>query len=91
MSEPITVSQLIQRLSQFDPNALVMVECQDPYYSGPLAESEVQPGVAFKIGPYGDDIPLGRRDIRSWITRADKADPPSVPISLIRPCIRIMC
>jgi hypothetical protein len=31
---PITVQQLMNYLKQYDQNAIVMVECEDEYYSG---------------------------------------------------------
>ena len=56
MSEPITVAELMSRLNECDPNAVVMIECADNYYSGPLTLDLVRVGEAFKIGPFTYEV-----------------------------------
>lgn len=80
--EPITVAALIEHLQSMDPNAVVMVDCVDGYYSGPLTSGQLSTGTAFKRGPsewkttgedaYGKPEPV--RTVRSqggWATEED--------------------
>ncbi len=40
MDTPLTVAELIAKLQTLNQDALVMLECEDHYYSGPLTNSE---------------------------------------------------
>lgn len=52
MKSPITVAQLIERLNGFSPDDVVMLECEDHYYSGPMDIDDLTAGAAVLIGPH---------------------------------------
>lgn len=58
MSEqrPMTVAQLIERLTKLDPDLMVMVYCEDNYYEGPL-DPEMTTGWACLTGSYDYQTP----------------------------------
>ena len=81
LSEPITVAELMQRLNECDPNAVVMIECTDNYYSGPLTLGLVRVGEAFKIGSFTYEVkedeygrPVNRRHRYAGGWMIDQAD-----------------
>lgn len=49
---PMTVAELIEKLRAFDPAMLVMVECEDDYYSCPLTLENLTIGEALLIEPH---------------------------------------
>ncbi len=50
---PITVAEFIKRLATIDPSAVVMIDCADTYYSGPVSEDGMSAGEAGLRGPQG--------------------------------------
>lgn len=52
MSEAMTVAELIERLKSADPEAVVVLECDDHYYSGALRPEAITTGQALRQGPF---------------------------------------
>lgn len=48
----MTVAELIEHLKQFDPTAIVMANCIDDYYSGPLTVEDFSAGDAVNLEPF---------------------------------------
>ena len=41
MKQPLTVIELIEHLKTLPPDQLVMTECADDYYNGPLSKEDI--------------------------------------------------
>lgn len=50
--QPLTVRQLIEMLRSCDPDAPVMIECEDDFYSCPLTEDRIEP-TGYSVHRYG--------------------------------------
>jgi hypothetical protein len=49
---PMTVGELMQYLSQIDPASVVMLDCEDDYYSAPLKPDALRKGHAVLVSPF---------------------------------------
>lgn len=101
MKEPMTVADLMARLEKMEPSAVVMVECDDNYYSGPLTPEQLRDGEALRIGPFDYETPgedaYGRsvpRETKTWpggwTTAEERGDDERGEILDRRPCIVIL-
>lgn len=52
MTAPMTVANLIAELQKLNPEALVLIECEDAYYNSPLTADAMSMAQAYK-GPRG--------------------------------------
>jgi hypothetical protein len=48
----ITAAELIEILKGVDPNAVVLIECDDPAYGGPISRDRIRCGDAVLVGPH---------------------------------------
>lgn len=94
---PMSVAELRSILSEFSPTDVVMISCEDVYYSGPVTAPKIERGVACHFGPYEWQTPpedhLGRprpqRTIKSsggWTT--EECD--HLPVIEKTPCLVIL-
>jgi hypothetical protein len=96
VKQPVTVCELIKILGGFDQDAVVMVECEDYYYSGPVTSDDVVSGEALIIGEHEYKMPdehKPRHVEESWGVR--ELDSPSdyshLPVKTIKPAVLIKC
>lgn len=54
---PMTVADLIVILQGFPVDAVVMIDCEDEYYSGPVVADDLENGRAALIGPFAYQTP----------------------------------
>lgn len=86
MKEAMTVAEFIDKLGTFDPDALVMIECEDPCYSGPLTEEEIKEGQAVEVTPHEYESGGGWQSLG-----LDEDDPAHWPIVGRRKCVILSC
>jgi len=79
--QPITVADLIAWLRERDQSAVVMLECEDDYYSGPVMHDGLQESTA---GTYND---LGEVWHGHWVIIGDGVN--GSVLRNVRPCIKI--
>ena len=73
MRNPMTVSEFIEVLKKYDPDALVWAECEDEYYSCLINADSIRKGELFNVLPYEYEC-----DIKNASLRMLKAGPPYI-------------
>lgn len=74
---PLTVEQLIDKLRSFPSDAMVMIHCDDDYYTGALCAEDVQLGTALQfegydnwhiddLGLYSQIVKTRRQCVKFW-------------------------
>lgn len=103
MREPLTVRDLIAKLREFDQDAVVMIECEDSYYSGPLSEDLIDEGIAVYVAEHTapTEMTYGRPADQIVVKRdvtyqagvlaygPDDEQRDDLPITDRKPCVRL--
>jgi hypothetical protein len=97
---PMTVAELIAHLQSCDPNAVVMIDCEDWVYGGPVTTEKLGAGTARLIASFEAHTP--KEDYKGnpahgrpytspggWILEPDYEDNQMQPAVERRPCVTI--
>lgn len=89
---PMTVAELIAVLQTRNPADVVMIDCDDSYYSGALTADDMKSGTAVLYGPHDGIIPgsLPNKTIKfpgGWAVDGEWSN--RIPVVEKRPCLLI--